>query len=199
MIAWATPLLPRRRFLQGLAAAPLAGLAPFSGAHAQAAYPTRPVRFVLPFGAGGVADVTSRLVMEKLGDKLGQRFVVENMPGAGGITAARAVQSATPDGSTLLLMTNGNAISAALFKTLPYDPLKDFVPVSSIGTFDCLFLVNAESPDRHPRRLRKSRERAARQAQHRHHHRRQHAASDRRAVQIDRRRQCGDRADAHLG
>jgi tripartite-type tricarboxylate transporter receptor subunit TctC len=139
---------PRRRFLQGLAAAPLAGLAPLSLAYGQGSYPTRPVRFILPFGPGGVADVTSRLVMEKLGEKLGQRFVVENMPGAGGISAARAVQSAAPDGYTLLLMTNGNAISAALFKTLPYDPVKDYVPVSSIGTFDCLFIVNSESPYR---------------------------------------------------
>ena len=134
----------RRRFCQALAAAPFATFA--MPAIAQAAYPTRPVRFVLPFGAGGVADVTSRLVAEKLGEKLGQRVVVENMPGAGGITAARAVLSAPADGYTLALITNGNAISAALFKSLPYDLLKDFAPVSLIGTFECLFIVNAESP-----------------------------------------------------
>ena len=77
------------------------------------AYPSRPVRFVLPFGAGGVADVTSRLTAEKLGDKLGQRFVVENQPGAGGINAVRTVLGAAPDGYTLGLVTNGTAISAA--------------------------------------------------------------------------------------
>jgi tripartite-type tricarboxylate transporter receptor subunit TctC len=138
--------LPRRRFLQGLAAAPLAGIAAPPFALAQDKYPSRPVRFILPFGPGGVADVTARLVMEKLGDKLGQRFVVENMPGAGGITAARAALSAAHDGYTLALITNGNSISAALFKSLPYDLAKDFVPISSIGTFDCLFIVNSESP-----------------------------------------------------
>ena len=143
----ATSFTSRRNFCKTLALAPFAALVPTTFAQAQA-YPTRPVRFLLPFGAGGVADVTSRLVMEKLGEKLGQRFVVENIPGAGGITAVRAAQSGGTDGHTLLLMTNGNAISAALFKTLPYDPLKDFVPVSSIGTFDCLFIVNASSPYR---------------------------------------------------
>ena len=104
------------------------------------------MRFILPFGAGGVADVTSRLVAEKLGEKLGQRFVVENMPGAGGISAARAALSGGNDGYTVALITNGNAISAALFKSLPFDPVKDFAPISSIGTFDCLFIVNAGSP-----------------------------------------------------
>jgi tripartite-type tricarboxylate transporter receptor subunit TctC len=144
-----SPSPTRRALCEGLAATPLAAALGWSPlARAQANYPSRPVRFILPFGAGGVADVTSRLVMEKLGEKLGQRFVVENMPGAGGISAVRAAQSAAADGYTLLLMTNGNAISAALFKSLPYDPTKDFVPVSSIGTFDCLFIVNASSPYR---------------------------------------------------
>ena len=72
-------------------------------------YPNRPVRLILPFGAGGVADVTARLVTEKLGEKLGQRFVIENMAGAGGINAARAVLSAPADGYTLALLSNGTA------------------------------------------------------------------------------------------
>src|SRR5215208_5659778 len=95
----------RRSFCQALAATPIAMLS--TPALTQAGYPTRPVRFILPFGAGGVADVTSRLVADKLGDKLGQRVVVENMPGAGGITAARAVLAAPADGYTLALVTNG--------------------------------------------------------------------------------------------
>ena len=135
----------RRTVLQAGALAPFAALVPADFAQAQA-YPTKPIRFILPFGAGGVADTTSRLVAEKLGDKLGQRFVVENMPGAGGISAARAAIQAGNDGYAMLLMTNGTAISVPLFKTLPFDPLKDFVPVSSIGTFECLFLVNGSSP-----------------------------------------------------
>lgn len=109
-------------------------------------YPNRPVRVLLPFGAGGVADVTARLVAEKLGDKLGPRFIIENMPGAGGITAARAVLSSAADGYTLALLSNGTAISVPLFKNLPFDPLTDFVPVSSMGTFDFIFVTQAGSP-----------------------------------------------------
>jgi tripartite-type tricarboxylate transporter receptor subunit TctC len=104
------------------------------------------VRIVLPFGPGGVADVTTRLVADKLGEKLGQRFVIENMPGAGGITAARAVLQAPADGYTLALLSNGTAISVGLFKSLPFDPLKDFAPVSSMGYFDLIFVTSASGP-----------------------------------------------------
>ncbi|WP_246701059.1 tripartite tricarboxylate transporter substrate binding protein [Rhodopseudomonas sp. BR0M22] len=114
-------------------------------ANAQGLYPTRPVRIVLPFAAGGVADITARLIADQLGTKLGQRFYVENQPGAGGISAARTVISAPPDGSTLALLSNGTAISVSLFKKLPFDPVKDFAPISSLGTFDFLFTVRAES------------------------------------------------------
>jgi tripartite-type tricarboxylate transporter receptor subunit TctC len=109
-------------------------------------YPNRPVRLIVPFGPGGVADVTARIVTEKLGEKLGQRFVIENMPGAGGINAARAVLSAPSDGHTLALFSNGTAISVSLFKDLKFNPLTDFVPVSSMGTFDFIFVTQAGSP-----------------------------------------------------
>ncbi|MBI3435443.1 MAG: tripartite tricarboxylate transporter substrate binding protein [Proteobacteria bacterium] len=112
---------------------------------AQAKYPERPLRIIVPFGAGGVADITTRLVGEKLGDKLGQRVVVENVPGAGGIAAARAALAGGADGYTLILVTNGTAISVPLFKSLPFDPLKDFVPISSMGFFDCVFVTNSEA------------------------------------------------------
>jgi putative tricarboxylic transport membrane protein len=115
-----------------------------SGA-AQAAWPDHPIRFVLPFGPGGVADVTSRIVADKLGQKLGQRVVVENMPGPGGINAARTVVAAPPDGYTLGLVTNGTAISVAAFNTLPFDPVKQFEMVSTLGEFDLVFAVNAQS------------------------------------------------------
>jgi tripartite-type tricarboxylate transporter receptor subunit TctC len=132
---------------QALALGPVT--APFisltRAARAQDRYPARPVRFVLPFGAGGVADVTSRLTAEKLGEKLGQRFVVENQPGAGGINAVRSVISAAPDGYTLGLVTNGTAITVSLFKSLPFDPLKDFALISALGYFDLVFVVNASS------------------------------------------------------
>jgi tripartite-type tricarboxylate transporter receptor subunit TctC len=138
--------LTRRRFAKGLAVAAAAGTVPAWGtARAQQSYPSRPVRFVLPFGAAGVADITARLAAEKLGDKLGQRFVIENQPGPGGIAAARAVLSQPPDGYTIGLVTNGTAISAALFKALPFDPVKEFAAISTIGRFDLVFASNAES------------------------------------------------------
>lgn len=114
-------------------------------AQAEGNYPNKPVRIVLPFAAGGVADTTARIVAEKLGDKLGQRFYVENQPGAGGIAAARAVISSPPDGHTLVMLTNGTAISVSLFEKLPFDPLKDFTPISSLGFFDFIFCTGASS------------------------------------------------------
>ncbi len=114
-------------------------------ARAEASYPNRPVRIVLPFAAGGVADTTARIVAEKLGEKLGQRFYVENQPGAGGIAAARTVIASPPDGYTLVLLTNGTAISVSLFEKLPFDPTKDFAPISSLGFFDFIFCTGASS------------------------------------------------------
>lgn len=131
----------------GLAFAGLAAiaLAPLP-AQAQGKYPDKPVKIVLPFGAGGVADITTRLVAEKLGEKLGQRFVVENNPGAGGIAAARAVLQSPADGYTLAVLTNGTAVSVGLFRSLPFDPLKDFAPVSAMGYFDLVFVTSASGP-----------------------------------------------------
>jgi tripartite-type tricarboxylate transporter receptor subunit TctC len=123
----------------------MAALPSCGGASAQTPYPTRPVRVIVPFAVGGVADITIRVVAEKLGEKLGQRFVVENMPGAGGINAARAAAASAPDGHTLTMLTNGTAVSVPLFASLPFDPLKDFVPISTLGTFDFLFAVRADS------------------------------------------------------
>jgi tripartite-type tricarboxylate transporter receptor subunit TctC len=114
-------------------------------ASAQTAYPARPVKIVVPFAAGGVADITVRIVAEKLGDRLGQRFVIENMAGAGGVTAARAVTSAPPDGYTLAMLSNGTAVSVGLFKSLPFDPMADFAPISLLGQFDFIFATNAAS------------------------------------------------------
>ena len=114
-------------------------------AGAETRYPDRPVRIVLPFAAGGVADITARIVADKLSNKLGQRFYVENQAGAGGITAARTVISSPPDGYTLALLSNGTAVSVSLFEKLPFDPLKDFAPISSLGFFDFLLCTGANS------------------------------------------------------
>jgi tripartite-type tricarboxylate transporter receptor subunit TctC len=112
---------------------------------AEVRYPDKAVRIVLPFAAGGVADITARIIAEQLGDRLGQRFYVENQPGAGGIAAARTVISSLADGHTLALLSNGTAVSVSLFKKLPFDPLKDFEPVSSLGFFDFVFSTGANS------------------------------------------------------
>jgi tripartite-type tricarboxylate transporter receptor subunit TctC len=137
--------ITRRQFsttLAGLAAA--GGMLP-AFARAEQNYPSRPVRFILPFAAAGVADITSRIAAEKLGDKLGQRFVVENQPGPGGIAAARSVLSQAPDGYTIGLVTNGTSISAAIYKALPFDPVKEFATISTIGAFDLVFAANVDS------------------------------------------------------
>jgi tripartite-type tricarboxylate transporter receptor subunit TctC len=139
--------MTRRAFSQAALAAASVSAVP-SRSRAQAAYPTRPVRIILPFAAGGQADITSRLVADRLGEKLGQRFVIENQAGPGGIVAARSVLSAAPDGYTLGLATNGTSISVAIYNALPFDPVKDFVTISTLGYFDLVFATNSESPFR---------------------------------------------------
>jgi len=132
-----------RRFFLALSLTVLALIAPPRQTRSEASYPNRPVRIVLPLAAGGVGDTTARIIAEKLGDKLGQRFYVENQPGGGGIAAARTVISSPPDGYTLALLTNGTAISVSLFEKLPFDPLRDFTPISSLGFFDFIFCTGA--------------------------------------------------------
>jgi tripartite-type tricarboxylate transporter receptor subunit TctC len=134
----------RRQVSTALASAAALGVLPVC-ARGEQTYPARPVRFILPFAAAGVADITARVAAEKLGDRLGQRFVVENQPGPGGIAAARAVLSQQPDGYTIGLVTNGTSISAAIYKALPFDPVKDFATISTIGAFDLVFACNVDS------------------------------------------------------
>lgn len=137
----------RRLAGRALALALAAGLVPAfgAGAHAQA-YPTKPIRLVVPFGPGGVADITARLVAQKLSESMGQQVLVDNKPSAGGIIAAQVVLSQPADGYDLLLLNNGSAISVSLFKKLPYDTVKDFAPVSAMGFFPVLILVDKASP-----------------------------------------------------
>ena len=113
-------------------------------AHAQS-FPSKTVRIVVPFGAGGVADLTARTVGQKLSESLGQPVVIDNKPGAGGVAAGDAVAKAEPDGYTLLLMSNGTAVSTGLFKSLPFDAMRDFAPISTLATFDIAILVPADS------------------------------------------------------
>jgi len=123
----------------------IAALALFPLLAAAQAYPTKPIRIVLPFGPGGVADITTRTIAPKLGEALGQQIVVENMPSAGGIRASETVAHARPDGYTILLLTNGNAVSKALFKSLPYDPANDFAMISTMGFFSMAIVTSGNS------------------------------------------------------
>ena len=100
---------------------------------------------MVPFAAGGVADITARVLSQKMSETLGQQVLVENRPSAGGIVASEAVARAEPDGHTLLFITNGNAVSASLFKSLPYDTVNDFAPVSTVGFFDLVLVVDSAS------------------------------------------------------
>jgi tripartite-type tricarboxylate transporter receptor subunit TctC len=124
----------------------LAGsLAPVAAQNA-AGYPNHPVVLIVPYGAGGVADVGMRLLGEKLSARLHQQFVIENRPGAAGIVAAQAGAAAAPDGYTVLMTGNNNAIAASLFKTLPYNILTDFASVSTASFFDLLIVTRTGSP-----------------------------------------------------
>ncbi|MDP3821170.1 MAG: tripartite tricarboxylate transporter substrate binding protein [Burkholderiales bacterium] len=137
--------MPTRRTLFALAAAPLL----LASGHAQpstagrGAFPSRPLRIVVPNAPGGAADLTARTVSEKLSLALGQPVIVDNKPGAGGVVAGELVARAEPDGHTLLLVSSGTAVSAALFKSLPFDTLRDFAPVSTLATFDLAIASSA--------------------------------------------------------
>lgn len=134
------------RSIRSLAAACVAAIALTAVAASAADYPTRPIRLIIGYGPGGVADITARLVAQKMSEALGQQIIVDNRPGAGQIAAAEAVARAAPDGYTLLSLNNGNAISAALFKKLPFDTVKDFAPIAPFGFFGILVLVDHSSP-----------------------------------------------------
>lgn len=109
-------------------------------------YPSKPVKVMVGYGPGGTGDLTVRLVAQKLADKLGQPFVIENRPGAGGIVASQIAQQAAPDGYTLNFIAAGNfAMTPALFKSLPFDPAKDFEMVSMIGSFGFVLAVDAKA------------------------------------------------------
>lgn len=138
-----TPLFTRRTLAATLLAV---GLAPWASTALAQAFPSKPLRIVVPFAAGGAGDLTARIVAAEMAQALGQPVNIENRPGAGGVVAADTVAKAEPDGHTLFLISNGTAVTASLFKSLPYDTLRDFAPVSTIGTFDLAVVVPAESP-----------------------------------------------------
>jgi tripartite-type tricarboxylate transporter receptor subunit TctC len=105
-------------------------------------YPVRPVKIVVPFAAGGPADVYARFLAQRLQDAMGQPFVIENRPGAGSVTGTDAVAKSAPDGYTLLLMSNAQTVSESLIPNKPYALLRDFVPVSPINYSDLVLVVH---------------------------------------------------------
>jgi len=136
--------LPRRKFLH-LAGCAAALPAVSRNARAQP-YPSRPVRLVVPFGSAGATDITARLVGQWLSERLGQQFIIENRPGAGGNIGTEAVVRASPDGYTLLMASTTNAINATLYDKLSFNFLSDIAPVASIIQFPTIMVVNPSVP-----------------------------------------------------
>jgi len=134
----------RRRLLLAVGTATLA-----APALAQPAWqPSRPIRLVVGFAPGGVGGLSARLVAPELSELLGQPFIIENRPSAGGIIAGETVARAQPDGHTLMLLTTTNSTAAVLFRSVPYDVIGDFTPVGQLSLFDHVLLVGADSPHR---------------------------------------------------
>jgi tripartite-type tricarboxylate transporter receptor subunit TctC len=109
-------------------------------------FPSRPVKIVMGFGAGGLGDISGRAIAQQLSVSLGKPVIIENMPGAGGSTAAASVARAAPDGHTMLWVSGQNAIAPSMFKSLPYSWATDFIPVAPIGKFDFVIVTAQDSP-----------------------------------------------------
>jgi tripartite-type tricarboxylate transporter receptor subunit TctC len=133
----------RRAFLRLAAMAALPVCAPPAAAQA---YPTRPVRLIVGYSAGGTADIVARIIAQRLTERLGQPVVVENKPGATTNIATQAVVSASPDGHTLLYVTAANATNASLYSSLPFNFQRDIVPVAGLVEFTLVLVVNAALP-----------------------------------------------------
>jgi tripartite-type tricarboxylate transporter receptor subunit TctC len=128
----------------GLAVVLLAALG--GAAQAQTAFPSKPVHIYVPYPPGGAVDIVARTLGEELGKRWNQSVVIENRPGAGGVVAEQALTQAPPDGYTLALVATGHALNGYFYDKLPYDPFKDFTPISLSGSSPNLLLVRADSP-----------------------------------------------------
>jgi tripartite-type tricarboxylate transporter receptor subunit TctC len=122
------------------------GMVVWVTASAAQGYPNRPVRVVVGFPAGGPTDVIARLVAQKLSDNLGHQFFVENIGGAGGNTAAGQVARVTPDGYTIMVISTGFVVNPSLYAKVPYDPIKDFTPVTLVAVSPNVVVVNPQVP-----------------------------------------------------
>jgi tripartite-type tricarboxylate transporter receptor subunit TctC len=118
-----------------------------ASAVAQTNYPDRPIKIIVPYVAGGAADITARLVAQSMSDSMGQPVVVDNKPGANGTIGSDIVAKAAPDGYTLLLTASGPlVINPVLYKKVPFDPVKDFSPISLLITYQYVLAVPSQSP-----------------------------------------------------
>ena len=141
-------MLERRALLARLLAAPLALSCLNARAQSTDAWPTRPVRLLVGFAPGGSSDIVARLIAQHMSLALGQQFVVENRPGAGGMIAAEAVAKAAPDGYTLILLPSGHASQAAMLAKLPFHPIDDFAWISTATVYPMFLAVADASPIR---------------------------------------------------
>src|SRR5688572_10943545 len=116
-------------------------------------YPGRPVRIVVPTGAGGITDILARAIAQKLGEQLGQQVIVDNRPGASGIVGSQIVATATPDGHTLLMVYPSHPVNPSLIAKLPYDTVKAFAPITMVSAVAMLLVVNAALPAKSVREL----------------------------------------------
>jgi tripartite-type tricarboxylate transporter receptor subunit TctC len=141
-------MISRRALFQSVAGAGVMwlGARSMTSAHAVAVYPSQPVRWIVPYAAGGATDVLSRLVCQHLSDRLGQPFVVENKPGAGSNIGTQDVINSPADGYTLLLTSTANAINASFDPSLPYDFAKGIVPVAGVARIPLVLVINSELP-----------------------------------------------------
>ena len=126
--------------------AALLGSACFTPAHAQQTYPSKPIRIISPFAPGGGNDVLSRTIAQKLTENVKQQVIVENRPGANGIIGTEAAARAAPDGYTIVLIPSGHAVNASLHRKLPYDSIKDFTPITLVGSSPLILAVHPSVP-----------------------------------------------------
>jgi len=117
-----------------------------TASQAQDNYPSRPVKIMIAFPVGGLLDTVSRVVGEKLSQQLGQQFIIEARPGAGGTIATQAVAKADPDGYTLMMINDNHALNPSVFKNIPYDSVKDFTPIGFVGSTPLVFAANPSVP-----------------------------------------------------
>ena len=120
--------------------------APLLQAEAAESYPSRPVRMIIPSGAGGITDILGRVIAPKLGESLGQQVVVDNRPGASGIVGSQIVAKSAPDGYTLLMVFPSHTVNQSLYRDVPYDTVRAFAPITLVSAVSPVLIVSSQFP-----------------------------------------------------